>query len=85
MFGHCPINKQCDMCLAQSIAQFKGVAACRGERLADELRAGRVDDRILLIDLVMVWLDDIASDPRLLDRLAAEMLKWMTRRLSRAE
>lgn len=75
--------------LEQRFLQLKGVAARRGERWADEIRERRGTaapaDRELAIAIARVkpgLVADLTDDDRLRDRLAAELVDWMMRRLS---
>ena len=75
----------CDRCIADVFAQLRGVAACRGEVWAMDL-ARRVprtqpwpsgSDQVNAIARTKVA--DLARDPKLLERLAAELAKWAAR------
>lgn len=85
----CPRNALCDSCLAQSIAQLRGVARSRGYLWADSV-ARRVgterewpphEGRAREIALGKV--DDLGSDPRMHEALARECAADAARRWER--
>jgi hypothetical protein len=83
----CASDALCPLCLDGRFSQLKGVAACRGERWADDVavRVTRRDqrwptdsDKVLAIARMQVA--DLTRDPRLLEMLAGEALRWAARR-----
>jgi hypothetical protein len=74
----------CDRCVADSFAQLRGVAACRGEVWAMSVaaRCGRsqpwpATDRATAI--AQRKIADLTSDTRLAEMLVRELLRWASR------
>jgi len=85
--GCCPRDQLCDRCVADALAQLRGVAACRGAfwavRVGERVRHGRPwpsydDPKCRAIALSKVA--DLAVDDRLRDHLACIVNAWATRR-----
>jgi hypothetical protein len=84
----CVRDKLCDQCVADSFAQLRGVAACRGEHWATSVAARchtkqawpRHEGRAAQIARTKV--DDLARDDRLVEMLAGEAARWAARRWS---
>lgn len=70
----------CERCVDDGFAQLKGVAACRGERWAAELARMR---KLPTLDWARRRIADVALDPGLRDRLAAELMRWAWKTLDR--
>ena len=74
----------CDRCVADSFAQLRGVAACRGEVWAMSVaaRCGRrqpwlASERATAI--AQRKIADLTSDARLADLLGRELARWAAR------
>jgi hypothetical protein len=88
--GHCPPNALCDRCLEDAFGQFKGVAACRGEAWARDV-AKRIPREMpwpssspKITAIAQRKVADITADPRLRERLAAELAAWAAKAWARA-
>lgn len=81
----CSIDALCERCRADTFAQLRGVAACRGEVWAMELekRIPRSEpwpsgsDKVLAIARLKVR--DLTADAGLAELLAAELARWAER------
>jgi hypothetical protein len=89
----CGCDPMCDVCVGEHIAWHKGVAQCRGENWARAVarvipieRPWPISERSRAIARRKVA--DLASDARLVDLLADEVLegaaRWWNRALDRA-
>jgi hypothetical protein len=77
----CSRDALCDQCVDDGFAQLRGVAACRGEYWAAHLPASsRPWNAAKAIAIARLKVADLARDPRLLERLAAELVRWAQRR-----
>jgi hypothetical protein len=89
----CACDPMCDVCLAQRLSWVKGIAQARGENWA------RAVARVVPIDqpwpmtermhaIARRKMDDLASDPRLLELLTDEVIegaaRWWNRALEHA-
>lgn len=86
----CPSDALCAVCLEGRFAQLRGVAACRGERWADELRDVRGAPAVWPVEsekvrrLAAVKVADLARDRRLLEMLRNELVTWAAKRWASA-
>jgi hypothetical protein len=82
----CPSDRLCALCLDGRWAQLRGVAACRGEAWADELAGVRGAPRDWPVDsekmraLARRRVKDLARDPRLLEMLTDELVRYAAKR-----
>ena len=86
MLCDCLGDALCDRCVEDRFLQLKGVAARRGERWAD-VAAARGAHKVagplpLEPETAARLVEDITRDPRLRDRLRAELVAWAERRWS---
>ncbi|MBA3457679.1 MAG: hypothetical protein H0T42_31645 [Deltaproteobacteria bacterium] len=80
----CPRDRMCDRCVADSFAQLRGVAACRGEvwamSVAERCRRSQpwpASDRATAI--AQRKIADLTSDSRLAELLGRELVRWAAR------
>jgi len=85
--GCCTRDKLCDRCLEDTLAQLRGVAACRGENWANRV-AARVSTRSAWPPfedarcgrLARDKVADLTRDDRLATELARLVHQWAARR-----
>lgn len=82
----CPSDQLCKLCLEGRFAQLRGVAACRGEAWAEDMRDVRgapIDwpvDSEKMRRIAERKVEDLARDPRLAKMLADELVRWAAKR-----
>lgn len=87
----CPRTELCDTCLAGAWDNLRGVAACRGDVWAESVAARTKRSRLTpwpahegrAAAIARRKVADLTGDPRLLDRLAAELARAAARCWSR--
>lgn len=84
VFAHCPPDQLCDQCVADGLAQLRGVAAVRGELWAASVarrwptnQPWPRTERARRIAIAKVA--DLTPDPRLRETLATELERWAER------
>jgi len=80
----CPRDRLCDRCVADSFAQLRGVAACRGEvwAMAVAERCGRHQPwpaSVRATAIAQRKVADLTSDSRLAEMLVRELTRWAAR------
>ena len=84
----CDRDMLCDRCVADTFAQLRGVAACRGERWAASVSTRRPRLRTRpwpahaarAAAIARAKVADLTRDERLRELLAAELARWAARR-----
>jgi hypothetical protein len=82
----CPSDALCTLCLDGRFAQLRGVAACRGEAWADDLAQTEYRNHPWPVGsekmrtIARAKVADIARDPKLLEMLVDELVKWAEKR-----